>query len=213
MERAISLLATLATFIICIIWWCRHPNEWEEPVIGIIASFIALCSQGYGLYLRLKKHKTILEAPITHGQNPRSISGSVDFAVDKYEFTIRPVESLDRFWRAGFKLSNIGSINLDHLEQGTALFTVEQTAHSLTCSFHENSQRVNGLIEVHSNYKNEKVTLLYKEIGATIHFEVKIGNKIVHHQDVSSNYRYGKFLAFGDGHAYKLAVTERNMSR
>ncbi|MDQ0107518.1 hypothetical protein J2T02_002637 [Chitinophaga terrae (ex Kim and Jung 2007)] len=213
LERIFSWFATLATVIICCIWWCKYSVQWHEPAIGLITSSVALLFQSIGLYSRLHQRRTILEAPWMNGyQNTTVLPGVIDFVLDSYQFTVKPIEAVDQYWRAGFKMSEVKNIALDHLEQATALVTVEQTGQRLTFSLHINGARVGRELEIVTDYRGEKVMITYQEKGTHFHFSVKLGKRAVHSQEVPAHYRFGRLLAFGDGHAYKLQITEKNLA-
>lgn len=203
-EKMISFIGSAGSLILISLWlWHSESKDRWEPGLAAFTSGLAVLAQIIG-YFR-SRSVTNLEGP-PHG-GTKSLNKLFDFVKGKAIIIIKPTKLPKDYWRAGFKISSRSNISVaSHLERSTALFTVEQTDSELTCSYHEDGNRIGNAEVLTRNYNDDPISISYSESNGSIDFVVKVNNEPLYSYNVPATYRYGRFVAFSDDQSFKISV-------
>lgn len=127
-------------------------------------------------------------------------------------FRIKPDDKTD-YWRFGVKFSDSRFFKNDRSSVNQPLFHVTKDANDNTLKVHyydKNSQPCNypNNNVIIDTYKHEEVSLLLDHKNAKLHVRVMNKNDTVIFEELFDidDHAYGRILAWGDGHDFKIAV-------
>ena len=200
--KIVSLIGSLASLFFSIKWMC-HSHFDYEPIITSIGLFVAIIGQGF--YWKNKNNVYhVLEKSNGGGTQVDQV---LNFSMYDYEIIINPKQRGD-YWRCGVKLSEDFNISLGPLTPQCPLYHLTQTNTSvLNITCYPDGTTQNGFQDsIDPNYKKEEVVL---KLSSNFHqltiIVLKNGNPIQSKQ-VNKKFIYGKLLAWGDEHHYKIGV-------